>query len=161
MQSCLANGVVSVHPPLRQMAQQAARVVVQEPITGALAVTMQCGGSNYRVWNSRKRIAAPRCRARCEYLRDGKATSLRDRVSGSSSSRANSAIAPRTFLDSSWSEGRPSGLQEIEIARDVVHGGSPSNFPECTSPDENKAERLREKRGCAVEPAPRLRLRSG
>ena len=94
MQSCLANGVVSVHPPVRQMAQQAAHVVVREPITGALAGTMQCGGSNYRVWNSRKRIAAPRWRARCEYLRDGKATSPRDRVSGSSSSRANSAIAP-------------------------------------------------------------------
>ena len=32
MQICVANGGVSVHPPLRQMAQQAAHVVVQEPI---------------------------------------------------------------------------------------------------------------------------------
>ncbi len=63
MQSCLANGVVSVHPPLRQMAQQAAHVVVREPITGAPVGTTPCDGSHYRVWNSRKRIAAPRWRA--------------------------------------------------------------------------------------------------
>ena len=63
MQNCLANGVVSVHPPVPQMAQQAASCRRSRADHRRSGSHMQCDGSNYRVWNSRKRIAAPRCRA--------------------------------------------------------------------------------------------------
>src|SRR5262249_59736377 len=54
------------------------------------------------------------------------------------------------------------GGKKFEIARDVVHGGSRSNFPEYTSPDKNKADSyITGKRSCAVEPASRLRPAPG
>jgi len=63
-----------------------------------------------------------------------RATSLRDKVSRSSASRANSAMPVRPRVGHL-------GGKKFEIARHVVHGGSSSNFPEYTSPDDNKADR--------------------
>jgi hypothetical protein len=68
-----------------------------------------------------------------------RATSLRDRVSGSSASRANSAIAPNVprlqFVRGStiWAA-RNSKLLGTSFTV------APSNFPEYTSPDDNKAD---------------------